>query len=229
MNQLKKYLIWDFDGTLAWRPGGWAGALLSVLRRKAPDNKATAETIRPYLQKGFPWHAPENAHPGLAPLEWWEDLLPIFARAYRGAGLDNSQAAVLARDVRSAYIDPAGWQLYHDSRAALQNLSTRGWTHLLLTNHVPELPFILDRLEICDFFSGLFNSAETGYEKPNPKAFRAVLDWIGAKGPATMIGDNYTADILGAGEVGLPAILVRQPHPDAKNYCRTLLELEQVI
>jgi putative hydrolase of the HAD superfamily len=225
----KKYLIWDFDGTLAWRPGGWTGAVITVLRHSAAEVKATAEQVRPYLQSGFPWHAPENSHPGISPSEWWEDLHPVFMRAFKGVGVKNGQCMELAREVRKAYIDPVGWQRYNDSLTALELLSARGWKHILLSNHVPELPILLERLSLSDYFIAVFNSAETGYEKPNPKAFRNVLDWLEPGASVWMVGDNYASDILGAAEIGLPGILVRKPHPDAPIFCATLPEISEKL
>ena len=228
-NSQQKYLIWDFDGTLAWRPGGWAGAVLSVLRNSTTGIHATPDQVRPYLQSGFPWHAPENAHPGITPNDWWEDLQPVLMRAFKGIGVKNGQCMDLAREVRKTYLDPLCWQRYNDSQPTLEMLSARGWKHILLSNHVPELPILLERLGLSGYFIARFNSAETGYEKPNPKAFRNVLEWIGSGATTWMIGDSYASDIVGAGEVGLPAILVRKPHPEARIFCATLPEIIEKI
>ena len=62
--------------------------------------------------------------------------------------------------------------------------------------------------------AAIFNSAQTGYEKPHPQAFRNVLAWLPEPEAVWMIGDNYTADVLGAQAVGLPGILVRETHPE---------------
>jgi putative hydrolase of the HAD superfamily len=54
----------------------------------------------------------------------------------------------------------------------------------------------------------VFTSALTGYEKPNPEAFRIALG--GADPEACfMVGDNPVADVLGAEQVGIRGILVR--------------------
>jgi putative hydrolase of the HAD superfamily len=225
----QKYLIWDFDGTLAWRPGGWTGALLTVLRQSYPTLKVTSSRIRPYLQSGFPWHAPENPHPGLSSNDWWDDMQPVFARAFRSVGVQNGEALDLARGVRQAYLDPMCWQRYKDSLPALEALSARGWTHILLSNHTPELTLLVDRLGLAQYFAAQFNSGETGYEKPNPKAFRQALEWIQPGATAWMIGDSFGSDILGALENGLPGILVRKPHPEAPVFCASLLQLAEKL
>lgn len=221
-------MIWDFDGTLVIRSGGWTGALLSVLRQNEPGLAVTAEQVRPFLNSGFPWQAPENSHPGLSPEEWWEDLLPMFIRAFRGVGFDAA-ARKYAAQVRATYLDLCAWQIYPDALPALDSLSEAGWTHVLLTNHVPELPLLLDHFGLSDRFAAVFNSAETGFEKPNPKAFRAVTAWTGSESATWMIGDSYTADFQGAAEAGLPAILVRHSHPNARWCCDGLGEVAAIV
>jgi putative hydrolase of the HAD superfamily len=224
----KRFLIWDFDGTLAFRSGGWTSALLDVLRQNAPGLLITPEQVRPFLASGFPWHAPENIHPGLSADEWWEDLLPLFVRAFRGIGVESTAAHRYAAQVRAAYLDLSAWQIFSDTLPALESLTRRGWTHGLFTNHVPELPLLLDHFCLSKRFAITYNSAATGIEKPNQKAFRAVLESIGGCA-AWMIGDSYTADILGAAEAGMPAILVRKTHPGAKWCCGGLAEIEGIV
>ena len=229
MKRTNNVLIWDFDGTLAYRAGGWAGALLSVLQNAAPELDATDEAVRPFLQSGFPWHAPENVHPGLNADEWWEELVPLFARAFRGAGLKNGKTLELAYQVRDSYLNLNAWHRYEDTLPTLEALTKRGWTHVLLTNHVPELPCLLDYLGLSGKFAQVFNSALTGIEKPNPKAFRTVMDWAGPEATTWVIGDSYSADYVGAHENCLKAILVRKPHPAATPFCQTLDQLLEIL
>ena len=47
-----------------------------------------------------------------------------------------------------------------------------------------------------------------GYEKPNP-AFYKVIESFGRYDEYYMIGDNYIADIQGALDYGINAVLVR--------------------
>lgn len=225
----RNFLIWDFDGTLAFRKGGWSGALTAVAQRRVEYKSITPEIVRPFLASGFPWHAPENLHPGLSAEEWWEELFPIFLRAFRGAGVEAGLAAQMAHEVRAEYLDLTQWQSFDDSFFALKALQNQGWTNVLLTNHVPELPLLLDHLSLSNLFAARFNSAGTGIEKPNQKAFRAVIDWMGGYEKAWVIGDSYKADFLGAGEAGLPAILVRTEHSIAKPLCNNLRELVDML
>jgi putative hydrolase of the HAD superfamily len=135
----------------------------------------------------------------------------------------------LAGQFRHRYTDLTRWRLFPDTLPTLNTLSANGWRHIVLSNHVPELPEILRHLGVIDQVVAVFNSAQTGYEKPHPQAFRYVLDFIGDAETVWMIGDNYVADVLGAEAVGIPGILVRKAHPEARYGCMELGEVTHII
>lgn len=228
-----KWLVWDFDGTLAYRVGewpAWTQAHLEVLDRETPGHGVAPELVRPFLRTGFPWHSPEVHHPHLAPADaWWGALEPRFADAFRAAGVDEAGAEEMARAVRRAYLDPERWRLYEDTIPALEGLSSSGWKHALLTNHVPELPEIVGCLGLGRHVARIFNSAQTGYEKPHPKAFRGVLDALGGAEEVWMIGDNAEADVAGAKAAGIPAILVRKMRGGVEPYCEDLTGVAEIV
>jgi putative hydrolase of the HAD superfamily len=228
-------VIWDFDETLAFRSGKWSGTLVEVLKREMPEHPAapdvTINAIRPYMQTGFPWNRAGEPHtPPRSADEWWEDRLPMFEHAFRqGAGLEPEAAQKLARLVRAAYIDPAAWRLFDDALPVLRALRSDGWRHVILSNHVPELSALIGALGLAPLIDRVFNSAETGFEKPHPEAFLTVLNAIGNATKIWMVGDSVSADIRGAKSVGLPSILVRSRHPDASHCCDTLTEIPLLV
>lgn len=59
-SESSRVIFWDFDGTLAYRPGEWRGCLIEVLDEYEPRHGITSEAIRPHLQEGFPWHRPAH-------------------------------------------------------------------------------------------------------------------------------------------------------------------------
>ena len=226
-----KLLIWDFDGTLGYREGGmWSASLWEVAQRVAPERGLTVDQIRPHLQAGFPWQTPERPHPDLSdPERWWEAINLTLAAALRAAGFEEGLASLAAGQVRAVYTDPARWRLFEDTRPILQSLSAQGWTHALLSNHVPELPRFLHHLGLSPLLALAHNSAQTGYEKPHPRAFQAVLEAFPEAGPVWMIGDNPVADVQGAEAVGIPGILVRRPHPDSRRYAADLAAVAAMV
>lgn len=228
---VQKLLIWDFDGTLGFRVGGmWSAALREIIAEEAPRLNVTADLLRPYLQSGFPWHRPHEPHTELrTPSEWWDTLDPLFVRALESVGIEPIPALRMARRVRSVYPDPARWRLFDDSLAALDQLTRDGWSHVILSNHVPELPGLLQHLNLMPRVVRAFGSAETGYEKPHPMAYQTVLEAFPRATRSWMIGDSMEIDIEGAKSVGIPGILVRRYHAEASHQCPALAEIRDLI
>ena len=239
-------LVWDFDGTLGYREGGWAGACVAVLEDTDPARAVTIDDVRPHLQSGYPWHTPEEAHTDVSTAdEWWEMLYPRFSTAFEANGVSPDRARNLARQVRRTYVS-SDWHVYDDTIPTLSRLAEEGWRHVVLSNHVPELPSILESLELRAHLEAIYVSAAIGYEKPHPEAFRPVLDDVGvditvaesdqfptdgdeSEPDIWMIGDSYRADVAGARGVGLPGILVRDSHPEATYVCEDLSSIDDIL
>jgi putative hydrolase of the HAD superfamily len=227
---VQKCILWDFDGTLAVRNGMWSGALLETVGRFEPSVACELSTFRPHMQVGFPWHAPHEGHEHLATSDdWWDTLVPIFGRALQAAGLSSHRAADLAREVRSIYLDPKSWTVFEDVVPTLIALRAAGWRHAILSNHVPELPSLTEGLGLREHFVAVYSSATIGYEKPHELAFRRTLSALGNPKTIWMVGDSYSADIVGARGVDLPAILVRSQNIGAQHQVATLHDIAKVI
>ena len=204
--------------------------MLHLLRRAAPDLRVTLRDLKPHLQSGFPWHTPDEVHQDLkTPQEWWDPLGPVLEQAFLAVGAGPRLARELSVRVREDFVDPRQWRVYGDVFPTLDELSARGWTHLVLSNHVPELADIANGLGLGGRISRIFNSAETGHEKPHLEAYRAILRTLQKPEAVWMVGDNVEADVLGAEEAGIPAVLVRRPHPDAARYSDDLLGVPAII
>jgi putative hydrolase of the HAD superfamily len=217
---MNKVIFWDFDGTLVTMPGLYRAAIMDVLNECEPGHCIDPEQIRPYLRSGFPWHTPGEPHLQLVDPElWWLNLECVFIRAYEGVGFDAGHAQKLAKQVRKHVIDPRRYVLYDDALPVLEGLRAQGWRHIILSNHVPELPDIVEGLGLAPYLDCCITSAFTGYEKPHPEAFRIALARAGNPEKAWMIGDNILADIQGAEALGIPAILVHSSKSNSVKYC----------
>ena len=204
-------VLWDFDGTLAWRAGMWSGAVMEVLDEHESGHGIVIERIREGLRSGYPWDSWHEPHPQLCePGRWWELVQQRIALSLERAGIAAARAAELAGSVRERYLDVTiAWQRFDDTLPALSALREAGWRNVVLSNHVPELADLVAGLGLAEHLDDVFSSASTGYEKPHPEAFRLALAACGNPRQAWMVGDNPHADIEGAEAVGLPAILVR--------------------
>jgi putative hydrolase of the HAD superfamily len=218
-----KTILWDFDGTLAVREGGWSGALLEVLAAEVPQLRVTREDIRQHLMAGFPWHTPDVPHTEVRSADqWWGRLEPVFARAFAAVGVEAGLAVTLAGRVRRAFCDVARCRLYDDTIPTRTRLRTAGWTHRILSNHVPELRQIVAGVGLAGLIDEVHSSADTGFEKPHPEAFLGVLRLLPAGARVCMVGDNVQADVLGAERIGIHAVLVRRRDPRARWCCDDL-------
>lgn len=231
MGNSQKTILWDFDGTLAKRPELWSGTMAEALRGHFPGSGITRDDIRPYMRNVFPWDTPDIPHPELSqPHAWWARMEHAMAKAYESAGVEKETAAYLAHLAHLRYVDPSGFILYEDTVSTLEFLSRIGWRHIILSNHVPELPDIVAALGIGGYFSRIISSAETGYEKPNPQAFKIALASCGSPDIVWMIGDNPHADIMGANSFGIPAVLVHAPNNcGAKYHAKNLKDVIPII
>jgi putative hydrolase of the HAD superfamily len=189
----------------------WSGCLVEVVRKARPDCGVGVEAFYPHLGAGFPWHRPEVGHAHISDAEgWWRGVTPVFVNAFRTVlRCSVEEAESLSSLVRPTYVDGGAWRVYDDTFQCLEELRGDGWRHMILSNHVPELPGIVDGLGLTPFIDRIFNSAETGYEKPNPRAFRYVIESLGAHSEIWMVGDNPVADVAGARAAGMRALLVR--------------------
>jgi putative hydrolase of the HAD superfamily len=218
-----KVIFWDFDGTLAHRPEMWGGTLAAILHEHDPTRGITREQISPFLSRGFPWHTPEIAHPELcAPDRWWGCIEDILHGACLGVGVEEETARVLAHRFRQRYLSLEGWIVYDDTRPTMTRLAERGWRHVVVSNHVPELVTLVEALGLSSLIDRVINSAVVGYEKPHPEIYRIAREIAGQPEVAWMVGDNVTADVLGAESAGIPAILVRGRDVRAHRRCDDL-------
>jgi putative hydrolase of the HAD superfamily len=193
----------------------WSQCLVGALDDLMPGHGFVATDLRPHLRDGFPWDRPDEPHHHLSTPElWWASLEPFFSRVYVAIGIDHEIVPIAAASIRERYCDAAGFKLFPDSLRALTALKEAGWYLTILSNHVPELPSLVEQLGLATLVEEVFTSASIGYEKPNPEAFRIALNGA-SPFDCFMIGDNPRADVLGAEDVGLKAILVRHQDDSA--------------
>lgn len=233
MTATPRFILWDFDGTLAYRPGQWTDTVMFILRRAGYAHDLPRDVVRPFMNSGFPWHEPERIRPsGQTADDWWQALQPVLIRAFvQIPGIDADRAAQLAAEVRSTYLDHTAWIVFDDVRPTLEQLRRRGWRHVVLSNHVPELPQLMERLELSPLFDEIHTSATTGVEKPNVRAFHDARSRLPADAIVWMIGDNPVADAAGAEAAGIPAILVRSRAPAAPTVrcCASLADVIAIV
>jgi putative hydrolase of the HAD superfamily len=182
------------------------------------------------MQAGFFWDSPETGHPQVdTPEKWWGIMHTWFEMILIQLGIPPALSQQLAQQMKSIYTNLARWQLYEDSLPVLARLQAYDWQHILVSNHAPELRQIVTHLELMPYLAGMINSAESGYEKPNPIAFQLALQAAGHPKQVWMVGDNPRADVGGAQASGIPSILVRRNAEGVRYQCNTLEQAADLI
>ena len=120
---------------------------------------------------------------------------------------DEEEVRAFGDHMREVY-QPVS-ELTPGAREVLTALREREATLGVLSNRSAPFDEELDKLGIADFFDFTLAAGEVGVWKPRPEIFQAALERAGV-GPeaAVYIGDNYYADILGARNADIDAILV---------------------
>lgn len=213
----QRVILWDFDGTLAFRPMMWSRELLAAAQEAAPERELSLDSLRPHLQSGFPWHEPEVVHLDLCdPDAWWHHVSGVLSRGLQAVGFPPAEADETARCSRAKFVDPQFYEVFEDVTPVLERLTAQGWEHLVLSNHVPELPQMVEGMGLRHHFKEVLSSANLGYDKPHPEIFRLAREAAGCPEVLWMVGDNPVADYAGATACGIPAILVRTEDPRAE-------------
>lgn len=222
-------ILWDFDGTLGERPGGWSGLLAETIEVELAGSGLGADDLRLHLTAGFPWHDWRTAHPEWdTTTAWWDNVRPVLARAFVGVGLDPATAARLAGAARDRYPNPDRFALYDEVVPALRRLAEHGWRHAILSNHVPELAEIVAATPLAGLIDWVISSGVCGYEKPHPEAYAQARAMIAAP-VVWMVGDNPECDVYGARQAGLRAILVRRDDGRTRPFAPNLTDAADII
>ncbi|WP_080941490.1 HAD family hydrolase [Methanosarcina barkeri] len=128
------------------------------------------------------------------------------------------------------YLDTTKWHLYNDTVPCLKKAISKDYKNIIVSNHVPELSSLVRDLGISNYFIQVYSSAHLGYEKPNIQMYRKVLDKLEDTSEVTMIGDSYIADVEGAINAGIKAILVRKENThNYQNYCKNLDDIYDIL
>ncbi|MBB4933422.1 putative hydrolase of the HAD superfamily [Lipingzhangella halophila] len=206
-------VIWDFDATLAERPGLWSGCMIEVLDAEDPGHRLTRQDLAAHTGTGFPWHAPQHPHPELCePREWWAAITRLLAGVYQRVGYPPERADRLAAGVRERYCS-TGWRVLPGAHEALRRVREARYRQVILSNHTPELPDIVARLGLGGYFDAVLTSARTGFEKPHDEAYRIARDALEPCSELWMVGDSVRADVHGPERHGIRAVLVRDEPP----------------
>lgn len=226
---MKKYILWDFDCTLVYRDGKWSKTLQEVLEKHSIT--ISYDTLHQYMDHGLPWHDYQIPHTELFLNQtWWEYVNHYLANILISLGFNHHEAMNYASEFKDAYLAIDKWHVYEDTIPTLEKLKSMGYTHIIASNHVPELAELCDKLGLISYVDSIYSSANMNFDKPHPGFYQTILNDLHHPKSIVMIGDNYQADVLGAKQVGIKGILVRSENKNNyEYYAKTLVDVENKI
>jgi len=119
--------------------------------------------------------------------------------------------------------------LFEGTIEILEHLRTDYHLHIITNGFEEAQQRKMDNAKISQYFKTVTNSEAAGVKKPNPIIFNHALELAEAQPTESlMIGDNYEADILGALDVGLDAILFNYHNYNDVDHIKQVKELKDL-
>jgi putative hydrolase of the HAD superfamily len=113
---------------------------------------------------------------------------------------------------------------------ALGRLRAAGLRLGVVSNSDGRVEQALQAAGLRDCFDVVIDSSLVGFEKPDPRIFRAALDAMGvAPEEALYVGDLYEVDVVGARAAGIDAVLLTASGPDPSRPCRTAASIHDLV
>lgn len=144
-----------------------------------------------------------------------------------GIEITDQEIDLIADD----YVDhlPRYNHLLEGTQEMLDYLKPKYDLHII-TNGFKEVQYKkLSNSGIAHYFKTITTSDDAGVKKPHRKIFEVALERSGASvAQSVMIGDNLEADIMGAQELGMQAILYNYYSREFPTTCRQVLKMKEI-
>lgn len=137
-------------------------------------------------------------------------------------GIQLPQSSTALRKLENAYVDPVFRYppvLNKEAVVTLEGMRDRARKLGIISNtgRTPgtALRLVLERLGILSYFDKTIFSDEAGYRKPDRRIFNlAASEFVAEIRQIVHIGDNPEADVWGAKQAGMRAVLFEYPVPE---------------
>lgn len=226
-----KAIFFDAVGTL-FRVRGGVGQIYWEIA-KPFGIKASPEAIERAFQEVFPNAPPlvfSRLQAGLlrrSEKEWWHGVVQdVFHRVGMIRNFDE-----YFEEVFRAFAGIRGWELYPETREALQHLRKAGFILGIISNFDSRILTVCTDLEIFEYLDSIQISSREGAAKPDPKIFRKALQHHGLlPREAVHVGNSVEDDVQGAGEAGLiPIYLNRDQEPSKPEGVVSIRNLTEIF
>ena len=199
-------VIFDYGGVLSTTP--FAG-IAEFERRMGYPDRSLAELL---FGKGASPQGPTGAIPdhdwhlletGRLTLDEFHERLVVRSEAALGRPLELGVYAQFLRDLGVG----VHWMMVHRVR----ELRADGYRTAILTNNVREWGRYWKESIPLELFDVVVDSCDVGLRKPDPAIFRLTCERLGVAPEAAVFLDDTRRHVEAARQIGLQAILVRDP------------------
>ncbi|GAB4538104.1 MAG: hypothetical protein Kow0063_25590 [Anaerolineae bacterium] len=226
-------VIFDLGSTLMYFDGDWEDVIsrgvadmLAFFRRKRVKlhESSLAETFIAERQAGR-----ELAYHTHREVTCLDSLLAALEKTKA-----PPEAFPLAAEAVRVYFGPeeAAWKAYPDAKATLKHLSEQGYRLGLLSNATDDafIQRLVNRLGLRPWLSPTFSSAGLGWRKPLREPFDLILSrWNLPPETVIMVGDTLNADIQGAHNSGMRAVLITADESPSNDTYRETIQPDASI
>ena len=195
-------VVFDAAGTLVFpaRPVG-ATYAEALERRGIAADGALFERRFPAACRAARGGRPYPGNENEERLFWRDVVARTFDDACPPALFDAVFDELFAR-----FGEPDAWRAAPDAYAALAALRFLGLRLVLLSNADRRMHRVLEGLGLASFFDRVFLSSETGFPKPDARAFATVVRFLKLPSESALyVGDSREEDAAGAVAAGLRA------------------------
>ena len=154
----------------------------------------------------------------------------IFETMFRDLGLERKQLLMTLETTYQHFTNADLWRVEPTFTELAEFCSHRDIQLYVTSNWDLRLPIILERLDVACSFAEIITSAKVGYEKPSKKIFAHLVAAAGCS-PAEIlhVGDSPVADVWGARQSGLRAVLFGRRHAANAPDCPIVETLRHLI
>jgi HAD superfamily hydrolase (TIGR01549 family) len=155
-----------------------------------------------------------------------------FDLVFEAAGIPPSAQRDAALDELRAYHSQHNlWEtIPADVVPALERVRRMGLQIAVVSNANGTLCATFERLGLAQSVDCVIDSAEIGFEKPDPRIFERTLERLGARRESTLhVGDIYHVDIVGARAAGIRAMLLDPLNLYAEYPCERIGSLNELV
>jgi putative hydrolase of the HAD superfamily len=195
-------VTFDLAGTLLFpHPSVGSGYSACAKAHGVAIEAGVLDAAFPLAFKG----GPKNAQPEVF---WREVVLRCF-----GPALPSAKSEAVFRSCWDAFAQPEAWRLAPGSLQAISAIRFLGVRVGVLSNADSRMRRVLEGHGLMKHLDGVFLSEETGYAKPDARAFgQAARALGGATSGLVHFGDSPTEDGEGARDAGATGVVVGGAH-----------------